>query len=113
LTLSERIYLHQTARNPAHTYFNKSAFTTEPLGQFGNANRDFFHGPGLNNWDLSVHKDTLIRESMSLQFRAEFFNVFNHAQFSPPTGNFSSSLFGIVTAAGNPRIGQMSLKFLW
>lgn len=100
-------------RNPTHTYFNKSAFTTEPLGHFGNANRDFFHGPGLNNWDLSVHKDTLIRESMSLQFRAEFFNVFNHAQFSPPTGNFSSSLFGIVTAAGNPRIGQMSLKFLW
>jgi hypothetical protein len=39
--------------------------------------------------------------------------VFNHAQFSPPTGNYNSSLFGIVTAAGNPRIGQMSLKFLW
>jgi hypothetical protein len=100
-------------RIPTHRFFNKTAFTTEPLGQFGNANQRFFHGPGLNNWDMAVHKDTVIRENMSLQFRAEFFNVFNHAQFNAPSGDYNSSLFGTVTAAANPRIGQMSLKFLW
>jgi hypothetical protein len=50
---------------------------------------------------------------MAVQFRAEFFNLFNHAQFNNPNGNFASSLFGYVTSARDPRIGQMSLKFLW
>ena len=45
---------------------------------------------------------------MGVQFRAEFFNVMNHAQFNGPTGNFNSSLFGAVTSARDPRIGQMS-----
>jgi len=94
-------------------YFNKSAFTSELIGQVGNSNRRFFHGPGLNNWDIGIHKDTRIRESMALQFRAEFFNTFNHTQFNNPTGNYQSSLMGIVRSARDPRIGQMSLKFLW
>ena len=55
----------------------------------------------------------MIREHMALQFRAEFFNVFNHTQFNNPNGNFNSSQFGLVTSAQNPRIGQLSLKFLW
>jgi len=100
-------------RNPANQYFSKSGFTSEPLGQFGNANIRFFHGPGINNWDFSLHKDTHLRESMSMQFRAEFFDIFNHAQFNNPTANFNSSLFGRVTTARDPRIGQLSLKFLW
>lgn len=94
-------------------YFNRSAFTSEVLGTMGNASRRFFHGPGFNNWDFGVHKDTKIRESMSMQFRAEFFNIFNHTQFNNPGGNYASSLFGVVTSAKDPRIGQMSLKFLW
>jgi hypothetical protein len=101
------------AANGQHLYFSKSAFVSGPLGGFGNANRRFFHGPGFNNWDMALHKDTRIAESMTIQFRAEFFNLFNHAQFSLPNGNFNSSLFGAVTSARDPRIGQMSLKFLW
>ena len=50
---------------------------------------------------------------MSVQFRAEFFNVFNHTQFNNPSGDFSSSQFGVVTSARDPRIGQLSLKFLF
>jgi hypothetical protein len=47
-----------------------------------------------------------------LEFRAEFFNIFNHAQFSNPTGNFSSGNFGKVTGVRDfPRIGQLALKF--
>ena len=98
---------------PNHQYFNKSAFTSEVLGAMGNSNARFFHGPGINNWDAGLQKITRLRESMSLQFRAEFFNAFGHAQFNNPTGSFTSSNFGRVTSAKAGRIGQMSLKFLW
>ncbi len=94
-------------------YFNKSAFRSEALGGIGNSNRRFFAGPGLNNWDFGLHKNTHITERTTLQFRAEFFNIFNHAQFNNPSGNYTSSNFGIVTSAKDPRIGQLSLKFLW
>jgi hypothetical protein len=98
---------------PNHTYFNKSAFTAEALGTMGNANARFFHGPGINNWDMGLQKITRIRESMSAQFRAEFFSLMEHALFNNPNGNFTSSSFGRVTSAKAGRIGQMSLKFLW
>ena len=98
---------------PNHQYFNKTAFVSETLGTMGNANQRFFHGPGLNNWDVGLQKITRIRESMSLQFRAEFFNALEHAQFTNPTGSFTSGNFGRVTGARAGRIGQMSLKFLW
>jgi len=108
----------QDPRNPGadgkpNTYFNKTAFTTGPLGGFGNANRRFFHGPGFNNWDYALVKNTVLHEQMALQFRAEFFNLFNHAQFNNPQGNFSNGRFGQVSTARDPRIGQLSLKFLW
>jgi len=99
--------------NGPNQYFLAGAFTSEPLGAFGNSSRAFFHGPGLNNWDFGLHKETAIRESMAVQFRAEFFNLFNHTQFNNPNGNFNSSQFGLVTSARSPRIGQLSLKFLW
>jgi hypothetical protein len=98
---------------PNHTYFNKSAFTQEDLGGQGTAAPRFFHAPGQANFDLAVQKIATIRESISVQFRAEFFNAFNHANFMAPTGSFTSGNFGRVTAANPGRIGQMSLKFLW
>ena len=103
----------QTTASGQHLYFSPAAFASGPLGGFGNSNRRFFHGPGFNNSDVALHKDTKITERTDLQFRAEFFNVFNHAQFNLPNGNFNSSLFGSVTSARDPRIGQLSLKFLW
>jgi hypothetical protein len=92
-------------------YFNTSLFTQEPLGQLGNAPRFFFHGPGLNNWDINLQKITNITESMNVAFRAEFFNAFNHAQFGLPDGNFTDSTFGLVTSANPGRIIQFGLKF--
>jgi len=59
---------------------------------------------------LALLKDTKITEGINLQFRAEFFNVFNHAQFLTPNGNINNPAFGLVTAAAPPRIGQLSLK---
>ena len=83
------------------------------LGVPGNANRRFFHGPGLNNWDMGLLKNEQITERTELQFRGEFFNVFNHAQFLAPAGSFIASNFGQVTAARDPRIGQVSVKSLF
>ncbi len=94
-------------------FFSISSFTLGPLGGFGTANRRFFHGPGIINTDFALHKVTRIWENTSLEFRAEFFNIFNHAQFVNPEGNITSSQFGEVTSARDPRIGQLSLKVLW
>jgi Carboxypeptidase regulatory-like domain len=94
-------------------FFLPSAFASGPLGQFGNSNRQFFHGPGLNNTDLGFSKRTVIREAMAFEIKAEFFNIFNHAQFNNPTGNFTNDQFGQVTSAREPRIGQISAKFYW
>jgi Carboxypeptidase regulatory-like domain len=98
---------------PNHQYFNKTAFTSENLGAMGNANQRFFHGPGINNWDLGLQKITKVHESRAVQFRAEFFNAMEHVQFGNPSGSFTSGNFGRVTSAKAGRIGQMSLKFLW
>ncbi len=93
--------------------FSTTPFTSEALGVPGNANRRFFHGPGLNNWDIGLLKDTKITERWSLEFRAEFFNIFNHAQFGLPGGTFGSATFGDITGANDPRIGQLALKLLF
>ena len=94
-------------------YFDISGFSPEPLGQLGNARRRFFHGPGINNWDLALLKDTKLTESMNLQFRAEFFDVFNHAQFNAVDGNVNSPTFGQIKTALDPRIGQISMKLIF
>jgi hypothetical protein len=94
-----------------HQFFSTDQFSSPNLGVQGTANRKFFHGPGLNNWDFTVHKTTHVTEKSSVEFRAEFFNSYNHAQFVTPGGDFASSSFARVTAARDPRIGQLALKF--
>jgi hypothetical protein len=113
-----------TASTGAYTYFSQSSFaptsctftgiTPSPdCGTFGTANRRFFHGPGFNNTDFGMTKIFPVREAMSFEIRGEFFNIFNHAQFTNPSGNISSGSFGNVTNAQAPRIGQLSAKFIW
>jgi len=94
-------------------YFDPNVFGLEALGQLGSAAKRMFHGPGINNWDMALLKDTHITESKILQLRFEFFNVFNHAQFQNPTGSILNSTFGFVTNANDPRIGQVALKLLF
>ncbi|HTZ73892.1 MAG TPA: TonB-dependent receptor, partial [Candidatus Aquilonibacter sp.] len=100
------------------TYFDTSLFSPEAPGTIGNSRRRFFHGPGLNNWDMALIKDTSLTETKSLQFRFEAFNIWNHAQFSANNssgfGVVGSSGFGQITATyGQPRILQAALKFLF
>ena len=96
-----------------HVYFNASAYKTENPGEIGNSGPRPFHGPGLINTDAGLGKSTRITERTSFIVRGEFFNLFNHANFLNPIGNFASSQFGQVTNASPGRIGQVSAKFIW
>lgn len=105
-------------RNPRKglPYFNPNYFVSENLGQVGDVMRRFFVGPGINNSDMALLKNTVISGDKQLQFRAEAFNVFNHAQFDNPSGNFNNpgfNGFGYVTSARDPRIMQVALKLLF
>ena len=96
--------------------FNNSreAFTTETLGQLGNVPRRFFHGPGINNFDLTLTKTLKVTESKSFEFRLEAFNLFNHAQFYGPAsvdGEVNDPHFGQVVSAAAPRLIQTAAKF--
>lgn len=95
-------------------YFNTAAFTPNALGTQGNSKRRTFYGPGIDNYDMALHKVTHLREEQSLELRLEMFNVFNHAQFYPNgsvDGNIGDSSFGHVLRAADPRIGQIAAKF--
>jgi hypothetical protein len=79
---------------------------------FGNMGGGAVLGPGQNNWDISLAKITAIRESQSVQFRAEFFDVWNHPQFSNPVTVASAPNFGqISTTSVSPRIIRLALKY--
>jgi hypothetical protein len=83
----------------------------------GNAGRNFFHGPGINNFDFSLMKETKITDSTRVELRFEFFNLFNHAQFSINGVHSDSNAlnnFGQVLSARNPydsRVIQVAGKF--
>jgi hypothetical protein len=103
--------LADTNPRDGKAYFNTALFSNEALGQFGNSRRRFFHGPGLNNFNMALLKTTKITETKELQLRLEAFNVFNHAQFINPSGEINNGTFGFVTSARDPRILQIGVKF--
>ncbi len=101
--------------------FRTEAFARTPKGDFGNAGIGLLRGPGINNFDLSVTKRFPIAEQRYFWFRAEFFNAFNHTQFSglstaarfDPAGNQINLNFGAYTSARDPRRIQLSLRFMF
>jgi hypothetical protein len=95
-------------------WFNPNDFADPPVGQFNNGTqRTICCGPGLQEWDFSVHKQIPFSESRYVQFRAEFFNIFNHTNFFNPDGHFSDgpTSFGRISQAQDPRLLQFALKF--
>jgi len=70
-------------------------------------------GPGINNWDFTIQKNTPVSERVTTQFRAEFFNLFNHTQFYNPIGNSSSPQFGQIVQAKPPRLIQFAFKVMF
>jgi len=72
--------------------------------------RNSIRGPGINNWDISFLKLFKLTEALNLQFRAEMFNAFNHAQFLNPDNSGFSSTFGQISQTRGPRLVQFGLK---
>jgi len=94
-------------------YFDTSQFSENALGTPGTARRRFFHGPGMDNFDMALLKNVGLTESKSLQLRLEAFDIFNHAQFFGPQaidGNISSPTFGQAVSSGPPRLVQLGAK---
>ena len=80
-------------------------------GRFGNFGRNVLRGPGFVNWQLAVFTRTQITERQSLELRAEFFNLFNQAQFLNPVGDIGSPNFGRILETADPRIVQLMLQY--
>lgn len=103
---------------PCRSWLNPASFVANPAGTFGNVGKGSLRYPGLFTWDMGLNKDFSITERVRLQFRAEFFNVFNRVNFDESdvagTGNFlkrnSTHNFGALKKAYDPRIGQLALK---
>jgi hypothetical protein len=94
--------------------FDATQFSLPALGTMGNARRRFFSGPGMESLDLTLSRSFLIKDQRALEFRAEAFNVFNHAQFfgaSSVEGNISSGSFGQAVSAMSPRLMQLALRY--
>jgi hypothetical protein len=98
--------------NSIQQFFNTACFTQPADGELGNANRAPVNGPDFVNTDFSAAKHFKFGERMDLEFRAEFFNLFNHAQFYLPGNDLAApSTFGVITeTVNNPRLLQFGLK---
>jgi hypothetical protein len=108
--------LSNNPRKNGQLFFNTALFSMNALGTPGDASRRFFHGPGIDNYDMALAKDLPLTESKSLLFRIETFNTFNHAQFYGPAavdGNISDlgTTFGHVVSSAPGRVMQLTAKF--
>ena len=99
------------AQNSRIQFINPSCFVAPPIGQLGDASRVPVTGPDFVNTDFSVIKQFPLPREMGLNFRAEFFNLWNHAQFGLPVNDVSAVGFGAVNSTvNNPRLVQFALK---
>lgn len=93
------------------TAFESSVVANPSLATYGTLGRNAFRSPGRTNLDLALYKTTdVIGEKLKLQFRAEFFNLLNHAQFQFPNNSITSGTFGQITTTEDPRIIQFALR---
>ncbi len=101
-------------------WFDPTVFSRPARGDLGNAPKDVYRGPGINSWDISVFKNfPVLSESRVIQFRSEFYNMFNHTQFAgadstarfDAAGNQVNTRLGQVTSARSSRVIQFALSF--
>ena len=94
-------------------WFNPAAFAIPAFGTLGNESRDSQIGPALQNADIAMAKDFAITEPAKMEFRAEFFNIFNHTNFANPVATLASPLVGQIQGAYAARDIQLALKLRW
>ncbi len=101
------------AKTAGNFYFDPTpgtTFTAPAPTAYGNSAPFIIRGPGRHNWDMSLFKNFRIQEKLNAQFRGEFFNVWNHANFRNPNVTASALAYGTITDAGPPRLAQIALK---
>lgn len=94
-------------------WFDTSAFTLAPIGTFGNVGRNTVIGPGTSNFDLSLLKIIDVTERTKVEFRTEFFNAFNKAQFNLPVSDPANLAFGQILSVRPAREIQFGLKLTY
>jgi hypothetical protein len=94
-------------------FFDTSLFRTNAIGTYGNTGRNILTGPGMFNTDVGLIKNTNITERVRVQFRSEFFNLFNNVNFNNPGGTVGTPAYGKITSARDPRILQLMLKVMF
>jgi hypothetical protein len=95
-------------------WFDTSCFVNPPIFTFGNTGRNVLTGPVLSTWDLGIGKDFHLAETAGLQFRSEFFNILNHANFGLPNAGIGSPAAGtIATLITTARQVQFALRLHW
>ncbi|HEY7305046.1 MAG TPA: TonB-dependent receptor [Bryobacteraceae bacterium] len=95
-------------------WFNLNAFDVNvPAGKHGDAGRNTILGPGFDNVDFGLHKNFPIHEQVRLQFRGEFFNIFNHPNFAPPDTNYGDDTVGQILSTLGTREIQLALKLIF
>jgi hypothetical protein len=125
--------------DPVLEWFNPAAFAVNPVGTFGTLGKGTLTGPHMLAWDMGLFKTVKIAEKVNVQFRSEFFNIFNHPNFCNPSTSVTSASFGRITStlanapttfssssvfaglnasagdplSGGPRIIQLALKLLF
>jgi hypothetical protein len=101
------------SRHTPEQWFNPGVFAFPPRGNFGNAGRNILDGPGYQNLNVSVVKNTALSEQFNLQFRGEVFNLLNHPNFNLPDNFLGSPTFGRISSSRDPRHIQFGLKLLF
>ena len=96
-----------------YQYLNPGLYTANALGTFGNAGHNSLRGSGYFGVDMAVSRQFNLGERLKFHIRAEAFNALNHPNFGSPNANISSSSFGQITGAGDPRILQASMKLVF
>jgi len=95
----------------ADQWFNPAAFATPAAYTFGNLGRNTVYGPGLQTLDLGIMRNFPIKESLSMEFRAEAFNSLNHSNYGTPNRFVNTAQFGTITEASTPgRVFQLSAR---
>jgi hypothetical protein len=95
-------------------WLDAACFAQPAPGYFGDGGMGVLAGPGLNNWDVALTKRIRVHEAIALEFRSEFFNAFNHAQFANPDTNVTDVNFGLVTATQHDnREIQLGLRLVF
>ena len=106
-----------TAQTNSRNTSTKRPLCPTPPGHYGNTGRDILSGPGLDNVNLSLVRSFPPGERFgTLEFRSEFFNLFNHPNFGQPDGNLSDKTFAVISTTGpagiaDPRILQFALRY--